>query len=157
MAQATGTKILIVANRTASTPALLAEIDRRRPTAAGFGLMIPPEANDKGGDWTEEDALRLVGRAAKSEVAAVEPGSDAAVTVHDLVADGTYTEIILSTVPEHHARWHHHKLPDRIQHLGVPVTVIPPEPDKWGPVAGFPDDWAPHAVSPGAVAGFGNY
>jgi hypothetical protein len=157
MAQATGTTILIVANRTASTPALLADVERRHATAGGFGLMIPPEAKDNGNDWTEEEALRLVGRAAHGEVAIVEPGTDAAATIHDLVADGTYGEIILSTVPEHHARWHHHKLPDRIQRLGIPVTVIPPDPDKGGRVEGFPDEWGPHAVSPGAVAGFGNY
>lgn len=70
---------------------------------------------------------------------------------------GDYNEIILSTVPEHHARWHHHKLPDRVQRLGIPVTVIPPEISNWGPVHGFPPEWTPTAVSPAAVAGFGNY
>ena len=29
--------------------------------------------------------------------------------------------------------------------------------DKWGPIAGFPDDRTPKAVSPTAVAGFGNH
>ena len=73
------------------------------------------------------------------------------------MAQGEYDEIILSTVPEHHARWHHHKLPDRIKRLGIPVTVIPPELEKWGPVEGFPPEWQAHAVSPAAIAGFGNY
>jgi hypothetical protein len=153
MSETTGTTVLIVANRTASTPALLAEVHRRAGTCL-FGLMVPPEADQ---DWSVEDALRLVGRATGAEVASVETGSDAAATVHDLVERGDYDEIILSTVPEHHARWHHHKLPDRIQRLGVPVTVIPPEMANWGPVEGFPPDWTPQAVSPAAVAGFGNY
>jgi hypothetical protein len=157
MSEATGPMVLIVANRTASTPAMLAEVQRRADTCRGFGLMVPPEAHEEHSDWATEDALRLVGRAACGDVATIEPGSDAAITVHDLVARGEYDEIILSTVPAHHARWHHHKLPDRIQRLGVPVTVIPPEPDDWGPVEGFPPDWTPNAVNPGANAGFGNY
>ena len=119
--------------------------------------MIPPEAEADGTDWAPSDALRLVGRAAGAAVAPVECGPDAAATVHDLVEQGEYDEIILSTVPAHHARWHHHGLPHRIQRLGVPVTVIPPELDNWGPVEGFPPDWVPHAVSPAAMAGFGNY
>jgi hypothetical protein len=153
MSETRPTAVLIVANRTASTPALLAEVHRRAGSSR-FGLMIPPDADD---DWSRDDALRVVGRAAGAEVAAVETGPDAAVTVHDLVERGDYEEVILSTVPAHHARWHHHKLPDRIQRLGVPVTVIPPELDNWGPVEGFPPEWAPHAVSPAAIAGFGNY
>ncbi len=60
MSETTQTAILVVANRTGSTPALLAEVHRRAGTAR-FGLMIPPEAEH---DWTLEDALRLVGRAA---------------------------------------------------------------------------------------------
>jgi len=149
--------ILIVANRTASTPALLAEVHRRAPECAGLGLMVPPESDKNAVDWSREDALRLVGRAADRDVAPVDCGDEAAVTIHDLVASGEYDEIILATAPEHHARWHHHKLPDRIQKLGIPVTVIPPELDNWKPVEGFPDDWAPHAVSPASIAGFGNY
>jgi hypothetical protein len=153
MSETTPAAVLIVANRTTSTPAMLAEVDRRAGTCS-FGLMVPPDADH---DWSEEDALRLVGRVARAEIAAVEPGDDAALTVHDLVDRGEYTEIILSTRPTHHAHWHRHKLPDRIQQLGVPVTVIPPEIDNWGPVEGFPADWTPHAANPAGMAGFGNY
>jgi hypothetical protein len=157
MSAAKAARILIVANRTSSTPAMLAEVHRRAPTCGGFGLMIPPERDADAVDWAPEDALRLVGRAAGGEVTPVDTGPDAALTVHDLVAQGDYDEIILATVKEHHHRWHHHRLPDRIQQLGVPVTVIPPELDNWVPVEGFPSEWAPHPVSPAAMAGFGNY
>jgi hypothetical protein len=153
MSQTNGATVLVVANRTASTPALLAEVHQRAATCR-FGLLVPPVAES---DWSADDALRLVGRAAGQEVTAVEPGPNAAATIHDLVEGGTYQEIILSTVPEHHHLWHRHGLTDRVQHLGVRVTVIPPEMDNWGPVAGFPDDWTPKAVNPAAVAGFGNY
>jgi hypothetical protein len=116
--------------------------------------MVPPEAES---DWSADDARRLVGRAAEQGVDAVEPGANAAATIHDLVQSGAYQEVILSTVPAHHHLWHRHGLTDRVQELGVPVTVIPPEIDDWGPVEGFPEDWTPKAVSPAAVAGFGNY
>jgi hypothetical protein len=147
------TTVLIVANRTASTPALLAEVHRRRESCR-YGLMVPPEAET---DWSLDDAVRLVGRAADQGITAVEPGENAAATIHDLVERGDYGEIILSTVPEHHHLWHRHGLTDRVQQLGVPVTVIPPDMKKWGPVEGFPDEWTPKAISPAAVAGFGNY
>jgi hypothetical protein len=145
--------VLIVANRTASTPALLAEVHRRAEDCR-FGLMVPPEAET---DWTIDDALRLTGRAAGENVTPVEPGANAAATIQDLVERGTYQEIILSTVPEHHHVWHRHGLTDRVQHLGIPVTVIPPELNQWGPVEGFPDGWTPKEVNPAAIAGFGNY
>ena len=147
------TAVLIVANRTAATPALLAEVNRRA-AASRYGVMVPPEAES---DWSADDAVRLVGRAAGKEVASVEPGPEPAATIHDLVESGAYQEIILSTVPEHHHVWHRHGLTDRVQHLGIPVTVIPPEIEGWGPVSGFPPDWTPAPVSPAAVAGFGNY
>ena len=147
------TTVLVVANRTASTPALLAEVHRRRETCR-YGVMVPSEAES---DWSADDACRLIGRAADQGVDTVEPGANAAATIHDLVEAGTYREIILSTVPEHHHVWHRHGLTDRVQQLGVPVTVIPPELNKWGPVEGFPDGWTPKEVSPAAIAGFGNY
>jgi hypothetical protein len=157
MSAGTAPTILIVANRTASTPAMLAEVHRRAPECGDLGLMVPPESGKHTEDWSLDDAQRLIGRAAGKPVTAVDCGADAALTIHDLVASGDYDEIILSTAPEHHARWHHHQLPDKIQKLGVPVTVIPPELDNWKPIEGFPDDWAPHEVNPAAIAGFGNY
>jgi predicted TIM-barrel fold metal-dependent hydrolase len=150
------TRVLVVANRTASTPALMAEVERRAGTGARFGLLIPPEGGHHAPDWTREDAVRLLERAAGGPVESVDAGTDAVDTIHRAVADQSFDEILVSTVVEHHARWLHHDLPRRIEHLGVPVMVIPPEPQKWGPIDGFPTDWVPNAT-PGAVAGFGNY
>jgi len=149
-------RILIVANRTASTPALLEHVRGCARDGATFTLLIPPETGDAI-DWSASDACRLVGAAAGTTVETADPGSDAAATVHTLVAEGKCDEVILSSQPEHHRRWFHHDLPQRMQDLGVPVTVIPPEPSGWGPVAGFPPDWVPGAVNPAGTAGLGNY
>ena len=90
------TTVLVVANRTASTPALLAEVHRRRETCS-FALMVPPEAES---DWSVDDACRLVGRAADQEVDAVEPGANAVATIHDLVEIGLMTA---EEAQQHHA------------------------------------------------------
>jgi hypothetical protein len=156
MTDRSSSRVLVVANRTASTPALLAEVERRAKAGATFVLLIPPEGRHHESDWTREDALRLVGRAAGGPVEDVEAGADAAATIHRAVADKQCDAIILSTGTGHHARWLHHDLPNRCKDLGVPVTVIPPEPSKWGPIEGFPPEWV-HAESPAGIAGFGNY
>jgi hypothetical protein len=77
----------------------------------------------------------------------VDCGADAAANVHQMVSDKRCDEIIVSTVPSHHAHWLHHDLPHRLQKEGVPVTAIPPEPNKWGPIEGFPAEWV-HAEMP---------
>jgi hypothetical protein len=75
-------------------------------------------------------------------------GDDAAVTIATLAADGAVDEILLSTPPEHHARWHHHSLPNRIHEIGVPVTVIPPDASGWSFAHGYPKDWMRIEVGP---------
>jgi hypothetical protein len=151
---ATDRRVLLVANRTASTPALLEHVRSCGREGAAFVLLIPPETGDAV-DWTQDDACRLLGAAAGSDVETVDPGEDAAGTVHQLVKDGRCSEVVLSTQPEHHHRWLHHDLPQKLQDLEVPVTVIPPEPD-WGPVKGFPASWT-KPVNPAGMAGLGNY
>ena len=141
-------RVLVVANRTASTPAMLAEVQRRAKEGASFGLLIPPVHPDDPSDWSVDDACSLLERAGA--------GSDAALKVHDLVHARAYDAVIVSTVGHHLDRWRHHDLPHRLKDLEVPVTVIPPEPGKWGPVEGFPDEWVPSS-SPAGIAGFGNY
>jgi hypothetical protein len=140
-----------VANRTASTPALLAEIRRRAAEGARFALLVPPEHGSDVHDWTQDEAADLVTEACREEVERVDCGADAAATIRQLVEDRHYDAIVLSTASEHHARWLHHDLPHRIQHLGVHVTVIPPEPNSWKPIEGFPPEWGPHVIhGPGA-------
>ena len=148
-------RVLVVANRTASTPVLLHEVQRRAKEGAVFALIIPPQPDP--GDWSAADATDLLQRAAGGAVELIDPGDDAALRVHQLVAAHEYDRVIVSTVHHHLDRWRHHDLPRKLRDLDVPVTVIPPEPDKWEPVEGFSADSMPHAVNPAAIAGFGNY
>jgi len=139
----------VVANLTESAPRLLEEVERRARGGCGFTLMVPPERHPDASDWTPQVALELVQRAAKARpVELVDCGPDAAATVSALVREGTCDEILLSTPPEHHAHWHRHGLTKKVEALGIPVTVIPPDPTGWSYAHGFPDDWVRTEVGP---------
>jgi hypothetical protein len=126
------TRILVVANRTASTPKLVEEITRRDLTGpCGLFLLIPALHQHKYPDWTPESALSLVERAApraRVELLAAEP--DAITTIERTIKDRKVDEIIISTAPTHLAEWLGQGLPHRVKRLGVPVTVIPLEIDR---------------------------
>src|SRR3954452_22154770 len=94
------TRILVVANRTASTPALLAGVGARARAGASVTVLIPPEKTDHP-DWTDEDASRLVGHAADQEGECLDAGPDALATTHDAVGRDEFDEIIVCTKPEH--------------------------------------------------------
>jgi len=142
-------RLLVVANRTESAPRLLAEVRRRASGDSEFTLVVPPERHPDAPDWTPQQALELVQRAAgRRPVALVDCGGDAAGTVGELAQRGACDEILLCTPPEHHPHWHRHNLPGRIQELRIPVTVIPPDPSGWSYTHGFPDDWVRIEVGP---------
>jgi hypothetical protein len=143
------TRVLVVANRTASTPALLAEVGARaRAGATTVTVLIPPEQADQP-DWTDEEAARLVGQAADQTVVCLDAGSDALDTIHAAVGADEFDEIIVCTKPEHLARWVHHDLPHRLEHLGLPVCVIPPGEDVPDDVReGLPTGWRYPEVGP---------
>jgi hypothetical protein len=142
MSDAQPRRLLVVANRTESAPRLLEEVEQRAHADSTFLLMVPPERHPEAPDWTTDQALELVRRAARGRpVELVDCGDDAAATVGEIVARGGCDEILLSTPPEHHPHWHRHSLPKQIQELGIPVTVIPPDPTGWSAGHGFPDEW----------------
>ena len=135
-------RVLVVANRTESTPQLLSEIERRAHEGGTFLLLVPPERHPDAPDWTTDQALELVGRAAHGRpVELVDCGPDAAATIGQLASDGACEEILVCTPAEHHPHWHRHSLPRRIQALDIRVTMIPPDASGWSMSHGFPDDW----------------
>ena len=61
--------ILVVANRSVATPALLEEIERRSLTeACDFSLLIPDAPDGGVGEWTLKRAVPLISRAAGTPV-----------------------------------------------------------------------------------------
>ncbi len=142
-------RLLVVANRTESAPQLLKAVEDRAGAGCEITLLIPPERDPDAPDWTPETALGLVRRAAGDQpVTLVEPGENAAETIHGLVERGECDEILLSTAREHHEHWHRHTLPKRLQDLDIPVTVIPPDATGWSYSHGFPPEWVRPEAGP---------
>jgi hypothetical protein len=121
---------LIVANLTASTPLLLQEIKRRaaeQPTK--FSLLVPNVDVNKTYDWSLDTAVNLLSRAAGTKVeGVVGSGADPFESVSKTLSEGSYDDIIISTLPTRRSEWLRKDLPTRVEALGVPVSVItPPE------------------------------
>jgi hypothetical protein len=121
-------RILVVANRTASTPELLDEVDRRaRVGPCAFALLIPDASNRKAADWTMEVAIPLLERVARGKVEGLIGGPDPLAAVERAVHDGDFDEIIVSTLPPKRSWWLRRDLVRRIEGLGLPVTSVVPE------------------------------
>jgi hypothetical protein len=135
-------RTLIVANLTASTPFLLQEVRRladERPTT--FSLLIPNVDPKKSGDWSLETAVKLLGKSAGSDVKGYTGGADAFESVRQALAEGSYDDVLISTLPKKRSEWLRKDLPKKVEELGVPVTVVTP-PEEPSPLKSFTDQFS---------------
>ena len=120
--------ILIVANRTAATPALIDEVRKRASEATcRFTLLVPRafwDADTEESAVTLELAIPLLEEAAGSHVDALIGDTDPFVAVTGALEKAEYDEIIISTLPARVSHWLHLDLPARVHRLGLPMTVI---------------------------------
>jgi uncharacterized membrane-anchored protein len=131
-------QVLIVANKTAATPALLDAVTRRASQSpATFHLLVPNVAPHA--EITDEErrrhrrdadqmlalALPLIEQASGGPVTgSISVRHDAFDAVEEILHDGEFNEIILSTLPRHVSEWLHSDLPSRLGRLGLRLTTV---------------------------------
>jgi hypothetical protein len=137
MESSTPTRVLVVAHRTAATPALLHAVrERAARGSCAFTLLVPNvahglhrivDAEDQGEDAAQSVlalALPLLEEAAGGHVEGMVGDPEPLNAVQDAVNLHGFDEIIVSTLPVRVSRWLHLDLPSKIGGLGLPVTTI---------------------------------
>jgi len=129
-------RVLVVTNKVSASPAVL-EAVRERASAgpAKFFLLVPNpdhvgfDRNGPAGPLGEEalaQALPLLQEPTGGEVAGrVASSPNAYDDIVEELSTGRYREIILETLPSHVSHWLHVDLPERVAHLGYPLTTVP--------------------------------
>ena len=130
-------RVLVVANRTAATPALLEAVkDRAARGPCTFALLVPHTASglhrlvdpeDQGQSEAEETlelALPLLEEAAGGPVEGFVGDAEPLAAIQDAVNLRGYDEIIVSTLPKRFSRWLRLDLPHKVAGLGLPVTTV---------------------------------
>jgi len=132
-------RVLVVANRTAATPTLLATV-RERAERGGctFTLLVPNSASgleriadpedhaDTDAKATLELALPLLEEAAGGPVTGMVGVPEPLAAIQDAVNLHGFDEIILSTLPSRVSRWLKLDLPSKVGALGLPLTTVTP-------------------------------
>jgi NADPH-dependent ferric siderophore reductase len=130
--------ILVVADRTAASPALLDAIRERASRGrARFHLLVPNPAEHAeltdaarrkdvaAGEQVLALALPLIDAAARSHAhGSVSLRHDPMDAIEDALRNEKFDEIILSTLPHSVSRWLHLDFPHRVAHLGLPLTTV---------------------------------
>ena len=130
-------RVLVVAARTAATPALLDAVrERARRGPCTFTLLVPNpthglhavvDPEDQGTDEGQsilELALPLLEDAAGAEVEGIVGDHRPLDAIQDAVNLYGYDEIILSTLPARVSKWLKLDLPSKVKGLGLPVITI---------------------------------
>ncbi|HEX2087426.1 MAG TPA: hypothetical protein VHF89_17215 [Solirubrobacteraceae bacterium] len=122
------THVLVVAHKTAATPALIEAVrERARRDECRFTLLVPRnywDPDTEAAAATIELAVPLLDEAAGSHVEGRIGESDPYEAVRNALAAGDVDEVIVSTLPERVSHWLRRDLPSRVRRLGVPVTVV---------------------------------
>jgi hypothetical protein len=130
-------RVLVVANRTAATPALIEAVRERASrgpctftllvpnTAHGLHRVVDPEDQEQTeAEQTLDLAVPLLEEASGSLVEGIVGDPEPLAAIQDAVNLHGFDEIIISTLPKRFSRWLRLDLPHKAAGLGLPVTTV---------------------------------
>jgi hypothetical protein len=130
-------RVLIVAHKTAATPALLQTVRERAARGpARFTLLVPNSAHglhrvvdpeDQESNEAEqvlELALPLLEEAAGAPIEGIIGDPTPMNAIQDAVNLHGFDEVIISTLPARVSKWLRLDLPSKVTGLGLPVTTV---------------------------------
>ena len=118
-------QVLVVASKTANSDRLLREIEARAAAeACRFTHRIPDAGDHEQGERTLQVVLPLMRQAAGTPVKGLVDGPDPFESVQRTVQQGSFDEIIVSTLPRRVSKWLRRDLITRVETLGLPVTPV---------------------------------
>ena len=137
MESATPTRVLVVAHKTAATPALIEAVRERAARGpARFTLLVPNPAHglhavvdpedvqQTEGEQVLELAIPLLEEAAGGPVEGIVGDPSPMNAIQDAINIHGFDEVIISTLPARVSRWLRLDLPSKVAGLGLPVTTI---------------------------------
>jgi hypothetical protein len=130
-------RVLVVANRTAATPALIQAVrDRAARGNAQFTLLVPNAAHglhklidpedqaETEAQTTIELAIPLLEEAVGGPVDSMIGVPEPLAAIQDAVNIHGFDELIISTLPQRVSKWLKLDLPSKAAGLGLPVTTV---------------------------------
>jgi hypothetical protein len=135
--ESSAARVLVVANKTAATPALLEAVRERASrgpceftllvpnTTHGLHKVVDPEDQSQNeAEATIELALPLLEDAAGGPVDAMIGVPEPLAAIQDAVNLHGFDELIISTLPSRVSKWLKLDLPHKAAGLGLPVTTV---------------------------------
>jgi hypothetical protein len=141
-------RVLVVAHKTAATPALLDAVRERAargpaqftllvPNAA-HGLHVVVDAEDQDSNEAEqvlELAIPLLEEAAGSSIEGMIGDPSPMNAIQDAINIHGFDEVIISTLPSTVSKWLKLDLPSKVSGLGLPVTTVTAQAGRAVPAA----------------------
>ena len=137
MESSTPARVLVVAHKTAATPALIEAVrERAQRSPAKFTLLVPnpvhglhtvvdaEDVEESEGQTVLELAIPLLEEAAGAPVEGMVGDPSPMNAIQDAINLHGFDEVIISTLPARVSKWLKLDLPSKVTGLGLPVTTV---------------------------------
>jgi hypothetical protein len=137
MESSTPARVLVVAYKTAATPALIEAVRERagrgpakftllvpNPAHGLHAVMDPEDVEHTEGEQVLELAVPLLEEAAGGQVEGLVGDPSPMNAIQDAINIHGFDEVIISTLPARVSKWLKLDLPSKVSGLGLPVTTV---------------------------------